>query len=106
MCKHVAAVLYGVGARLDERPELLFALRQANEKDLIARAGTGMPASGKRPASGRILQASKLSEIFGIDLAPNPAPTSPSPPTRSPARARPSRPSRGRAPAPKKRTSR
>jgi uncharacterized Zn finger protein len=27
MCKHVAAVLYGIGARIDERPELLFLLR-------------------------------------------------------------------------------
>src|SRR5215510_5072434 len=27
MCKHVAAVLYGIGARLDEKPELLFTLR-------------------------------------------------------------------------------
>lgn len=27
MCKHVAAVLYGVGARLDEKPELFFTLR-------------------------------------------------------------------------------
>jgi uncharacterized Zn finger protein len=27
MCKHVAAVLYGVGARLDRQPELLFTLR-------------------------------------------------------------------------------
>jgi len=26
-CKHLAAVLYGVGARLDARPELLFSLR-------------------------------------------------------------------------------
>ena len=39
MCKHVAAVLYGVGARLDEQPELLFKLRKVDEKDLIARAG-------------------------------------------------------------------
>ncbi|MFM0150661.1 SWIM zinc finger family protein, partial [Paraburkholderia sp. RL18-085-BIA-A] len=28
MCKHIAAVLYGVGARLDQQPELLFALRR------------------------------------------------------------------------------
>ena len=27
MCKHVAAVLYGIGVRLDQRPELLFELR-------------------------------------------------------------------------------
>src|SRR5262249_19784028 len=33
MCKHVAAVLYGIGARLDERPELLFLLRKVDEKE-------------------------------------------------------------------------
>ena len=36
MCKHVAAVLYGIGARLDEKPELLFRLRAVNENDLVA----------------------------------------------------------------------
>ena len=35
MCKHVAAVLYGVGARLDEKPELLFTLRGVNHEELI-----------------------------------------------------------------------
>jgi len=33
MCKHVAAVLYGVGARLDARPELIFALRQGDQQE-------------------------------------------------------------------------
>src|SRR5262249_13826290 len=45
MCKHVAAVLYGVGARLDERPELLFKLSKVEEKDLIAKAGSGLHRS-------------------------------------------------------------
>ena len=35
MCKHVAAVLYGVGARLDAKPELLFLLRGVNHEELI-----------------------------------------------------------------------
>ena len=39
MCKHVAAVLYGVGARLDEKPQLLFALRGVDENELLANAG-------------------------------------------------------------------
>src|SRR5215208_688935 len=39
MCKHVAATLYGVGARLDEQPELLFRLRQVDHLELIAQAG-------------------------------------------------------------------
>ncbi len=41
MCKHVAAVLYGVGARLDEQPQLLFVLRGVDENELIAGAGAG-----------------------------------------------------------------
>ena len=32
MCKHVAAVLYGVGARLDQQPELLFVLRGVDQR--------------------------------------------------------------------------
>jgi uncharacterized Zn finger protein len=39
MCKHVAAVLYGIGARLDTQPELLFRLRKVDEKDLVVRSG-------------------------------------------------------------------
>ena len=69
MCKHVAAVLYGVGARLDERPELLFELRKVNEKDLIAHAGKALPLTKKGPAAGRVLGDAGLSEIFGIEMA-------------------------------------
>lgn len=72
MCKHVAAVLYGVGARLDERPELLFALRRTDANDLIAQAGTRVPAAAKTPARARILDEGQLAEIFGIELAPGP----------------------------------
>ena len=38
VCKHVAAVLYGVGARLDRQPELLFLLRGVDHLDLIGAA--------------------------------------------------------------------
>jgi uncharacterized Zn finger protein len=69
MCKHVAAVLYGVGARLDARPELLFALRQADEKDLITRAGVAVPGARAKPAAHKLLEHANLSELFGIELA-------------------------------------
>ena len=36
MCKHVAAVLYGIGNRLDQHPELLFTLRQVSIAELVA----------------------------------------------------------------------
>jgi uncharacterized Zn finger protein len=69
MCKHVAAVLYGVGARLDERPELLFRLRKVDEKELIAVAGRDLPLSRKGPAADRVLAADDLSALFGVEIA-------------------------------------
>ena len=68
MCKHVAAVLYGIGARLDQRPELLFKLRKVDEKDLIAKAGKGVPLSKKGPKAAKVLADDGLSELFGLDL--------------------------------------
>jgi uncharacterized Zn finger protein len=68
MCKHVAAVLYGVGARLDERPELLFELRKVDGKDLVSKAGRQLPLSKKRPARDRVLAAGDLSELFGLEM--------------------------------------
>lgn len=70
MCKHVAAVLYGIGARLDAQPELLFTLRQVDQQDLIATAGATASMSSTRPASGRVLATDDLSEMFGIEVAP------------------------------------
>ena len=68
MCKHVAAALYGIGARLDSAPELLFGLRKVDPKELIARAGEGGTPVQKLPAAGRILDSSKLADVFGIDF--------------------------------------
>jgi uncharacterized Zn finger protein len=68
MCKHIAATLYGIGARLDASPELLFLLRQVDASELIAKAGEGGPAPQKAPSSARMLDASKLTELFGIDV--------------------------------------
>jgi uncharacterized Zn finger protein len=68
MCKHVAAALYGIGARLDEQPELLFRLRGVDASELIAKAGEAAPPVGKGVAADRILDASKLNDVFGIDL--------------------------------------
>jgi uncharacterized Zn finger protein len=68
MCKHVAATLYGIGARLDSAPELLFDLRKADAKELIARAGEGATPVQKPPGAGRILDSSKLADVFGIDF--------------------------------------
>ncbi len=69
MCKHVAAVLYGIGARLDEQPDLLFALRKVDQQDLITRAGKGLPRTSKGPKVGKVLDAGDLSAMFGIEMA-------------------------------------
>ena len=70
MCKHVAAVLYGIGSRLDEQPDLLFALRKVNQQDLIAKASTGLSQKRKGPAGKKVLQSDDLSGMFGIEMAP------------------------------------
>lgn len=70
MCKHVAAVLYGVGARLDVQPELLFMLRRVHERDLIASAGSRVPLSKQALPAGRVLVGRDLSKLFGLELAP------------------------------------
>src|SRR5580765_9028709 len=73
MCKHVAAVLYGIGARLDQEPELLFTLRRVDHQNLIAKAGSDLSKKRKGPPSARVLAGDDLSEMFGIEMA---APTS------------------------------
>jgi uncharacterized Zn finger protein len=74
MCKHIAAVLYGIGARLDHQPELLFMLRQVDQQDLTARAGSGLSTRHKAPAGARVLAIDDLGEMFGIEMAPAPPP--------------------------------
>jgi len=66
MCKHVAAVLYGVGARLDDKPELLFQLRGVNPEELVVEGAVPEVAGRK---GGRRIAEGDLSEVFGIELA-------------------------------------
>lgn len=74
MCKHVAAVLYGVGSRLDSKPELFFHLRGVEVSDLAAKgADLNVRSSGADD-----LASSNLGAIFGIELAGEPG----SPPAR------------------------
>ncbi len=76
MCKHVAAVLYGIGVRLDRQPELIFRLHNVDEKELIAGAGAALPQAQKTPAKGKILPEEDLSALFGLDLAQDAKPKS------------------------------
>jgi len=65
MCKHVAAVLYGIGHRLDSRPELLFILRDVDAQELISTEMT-LPADAATAADA--LADDQLSDIFGVEL--------------------------------------
>lgn len=68
MCKHVAAALYGVGARLDTAPELLFTLRRVDGVELVTRAAEGL--AREAPASAPTLEhGGDLGGLFGIELA-------------------------------------
>jgi uncharacterized Zn finger protein len=71
MCKHIAAVLYGIGARLDQKPDLLFRLHDVDEKDLIAGAGKALPLGQKAQAASKVLGGEDLSDLFGLDMAQN-----------------------------------
>jgi uncharacterized Zn finger protein len=67
MCKHVAAVLYGVGARLDHAPEMLFALRGVDAAEMVAEA-VGRAPTQRRTGRGRVLAMDDLSAVFGVDI--------------------------------------
>ncbi|WP_291322389.1 hypothetical protein [Desulfonatronospira sp.] len=66
MCKHVAAVLYGVGSRLDVQPEFLFRLRGVDAAELISE-GVYMPDIEDSDRTD-VLSEDSLGDIFGIDM--------------------------------------
>lgn len=68
LCKHLAAVLYGVGASLDTRPELLFLLRDVDHTELVSEAvsDSNLSKALGEPSAG--LAGEDLGAMFGIDL--------------------------------------
>ena len=82
MCKHVAATLYGVGARLDARPELLFTLRQVDANDLLTAQAAVAPSRTKKPTKAMVLEDAALADVFGLDLAAPDLPAAPVPKKR------------------------
>jgi uncharacterized Zn finger protein len=75
MCKHVAATLYGIGARFDEDPSLFFTLRGVDTKKLIARAvkdKTGKLLEKSKTKSAKVIDDADLSGLFGIDMEMKP----------------------------------
>lgn len=82
MCKHVAAVLYGVGARLDQAPELLFRLRGVDHEELIsAEADVAAAAAGTKGGRRRIAEDA-LADVFGIEMSEDVTPTRTKPSVR------------------------
>ena len=70
LCKHLAAVLYGVGARLDTQPELLFKLRQVNHLELVPTAGTVSALTDTAKAGRKTIAANNLADVFGVEMDP------------------------------------
>jgi uncharacterized Zn finger protein len=69
MCKHVAAVLYGIGARLDQTPQLLFVLRGVDENDLLAGTGPNLPLARSAHAKATVLEDTDMAALFGLEMA-------------------------------------
>ncbi len=80
LCKHLAAALYGIGARLDEKPELLFLLRGVDHLELLESAPTTAAAAGTAD-----IASSDLADVFGIEIA---APDAPKKQSKTPAKTR------------------
>ena len=76
MCKHVAATLYGVGARLDQAPELFFSLRGVDVGDLVdfavkQRKTELLDSVSRKKKSSRVIKdgEAELSTLFNIDFS-------------------------------------
>lgn len=68
MCKHVAAVLYGIGARLDRDPAQLFALRGVDPQPLVEEVVAKSPASKTPEGRHKRLASTDLSSLFGVPI--------------------------------------
>ena len=64
LCKHAAAVFYGIGSRLDEEPELLFLLRHADPVELFSLDMTALATDEEESVLGGVA----LGNLFGIEL--------------------------------------
>ena len=69
MCKHVAAVLYGIGSRLDSNPMLFFELRDIDSQELVRKSvekklENMLKNAGKK--SKREIELKDITDIFGL----------------------------------------
>jgi len=99
MCKHVAATLYGVGARLDTSPELLFVLRGADHLELVTEVAESVIAGVSNSSDGSAtLAGENLEEVFGIEIEPATPHTTPAAASKSPKSGKPKQPAAGSRP--------
>ena len=72
LCKHVAASLYGVGAKLDQNPALLFLLRGVDPADLISKASAAeaVRQTAATADGAPVMSETEVADVFGIELAP------------------------------------
>jgi uncharacterized Zn finger protein len=70
LCKHLAATLYGVGAKLDHNPELLFLLRGVDPADLISKASAAEAVRQTAPTAGGapVMSEAEAADVFGIEM--------------------------------------
>lgn len=68
LCKHLAAVLYGVGARLDSQPELLFTLRKVNHLDLVPTAGSVDALTRSGDSDRKTINTTDIADVFGVEM--------------------------------------
>lgn len=73
LCKHVAATLYGVGARLDQNPGLLFLLRGVDPSELISKASAAEAVRQTTPVGAPVMSEAEVADVFGIELEPRSA---------------------------------
>ena len=75
LCKHIAAVLYAIGRRLDDNPLLFFTLRGIDVKtftDRIIRkeAERLWKEADRKQSSKRVMAEDKAMRLFGYEAAP------------------------------------
>lgn len=75
MCKHVAAVLYGVGVRLDAAPQQLFLLRGVDHHELIDVSAAVLDITSQRNSPRKYIADNALSDVFGVDVSKPKPPT-------------------------------
>ena len=72
MCKHIAAVLYGVGSRLDADPAQLFKLRGVNFEELIDVNQAVLDVTSTREGRRKRLDDTALNDLFNFESADEP----------------------------------